>query len=71
MVAHGAMARSPRPNREPAIMHVRIPLIAMACAVLSLSGCGGGDDQDAPETVQTQILSDSRFDGDIERTSPT
>ena len=52
-------------------MHVRISLIAMACAVLSLSGCGGGDDQDAPETVQTQILSDSRFDGDIERTSPT
>jgi len=52
-------------------MHVRIPvIIAIACGILSLSGCGGGDGNSAPRTVTTQILSDSRFDGDIEQTSP-
>jgi hypothetical protein len=51
-------------------MHVRIPVIAIACGILSLSGCGGGGDNSAPPTVTTQILSDSRFDGDIEQTSP-
>jgi len=50
-------------------MHVRIPVIAIACGILSLSGCGGGGDNSAPQTVTTQILSDSRFDGDIEQTS--
>jgi hypothetical protein len=49
-------------------MHVRIPLIAVACGILSLSGCGGGNDA-APQPVQTQILSDAQFDGDIEQTS--
>jgi hypothetical protein len=53
-------------------MNVRIPLIAIACGVLSLSGCGGGDDNiDSTPTVTTQILSDSRFDGDIEKISET
>jgi hypothetical protein len=62
------MATTPRPIREPAIMHVRIPVIAIACGVLSLSGCGGGGGDIAPApTVTTQILSDSRFDGDIEQ----
>jgi hypothetical protein len=48
----------------------RIPLIALACGILSLSGCGGGDDIRGPDTVTTHILSDARFDGDIERTAP-
>jgi hypothetical protein len=52
-------------------MYLRIPVIAVACSILSLSGCGEDDDGSAPETVTTQILSDSRFDGDIEQTSPT
>jgi hypothetical protein len=53
-------------------MHVRIPLIAVACGVLSLSGCGGGGDNlESPPTVTTQILSDPRFDGDIEQISQT
>jgi hypothetical protein len=51
-------------------MYVRIAVIAVACAVLSVSGCGGGD-SNAPQTFTTQILSDSRSDGDIEQTSPS
>ena len=51
-------------------MHVRIPILAVACGILTLSGCGGGDDGSTPQTFTTHILSDSRFDGDIERTSP-
>jgi hypothetical protein len=51
-------------------MHVRIPVIATACGILSLSGCGGGGGDSAPQPVQTQILSDAQFDGDIEQTSP-
>jgi hypothetical protein len=50
-------------------MHVRIPVIAIACGILSLSGCGGGGDNSAPQTFQTQIYSDSSFDGDIEQVS--
>jgi hypothetical protein len=50
-------------------MHVRIPVIATACGILSLSGCGGGGDNSAPQTFQTQIYSDSSFDGDIEQVS--
>jgi hypothetical protein len=53
-------------------MHVRTSVIAMACGILSLSGCGGGGgDNAAPQPVQTQILSDAQFDGDIEQTSQT
>jgi hypothetical protein len=52
-------------------MHARIPVIAIACGILSLSGCGGGGGNSAPPTVTTQILSDSAFDGDIEQTSPS
>jgi hypothetical protein len=54
-------------------MHVRIPVIAIACGILSLTGCGGEDDDDdrgAPDAVTVQILSDARFDGDIEQTAP-
>jgi hypothetical protein len=53
-------------------MHVRTAVIATACGILSLSGCGGGGGgiASAPQPIQTQILSDARFDGDIEQTSP-
>lgn len=51
-------------------MHVRIAVIAVACSILGLSGCGGDDDDNTQDTFTTQILSDSRFDGDIEQTSP-
>jgi hypothetical protein len=50
-------------------MYVRIPVVAIACGILSLSGCGGGGDNGAPQTFQTQIYSDSSFDGDIEQVS--
>jgi hypothetical protein len=52
-------------------MNVRFPAIALACGILGLSGCGGDDGRDSPDTFTTHILSDSRFDGDIEQTSPT
>lgn len=52
-------------------MHIRIAVVAIACGVISLSGCGGGNGNGAPQTVVTQILSDPAFDGDIEQTSPT
>ncbi|MFL6604895.1 MAG: hypothetical protein ACJ8R9_26665 [Steroidobacteraceae bacterium] len=53
-------------------MHIRIPVIAIICGVLSLSGCGGGGDSiQTPPSVTTQILSDPRFDGDIEQVSQT
>jgi hypothetical protein len=53
-------------------MHVRTLSIATACGVLCLSACGAGDDPGAPtvQTFTTHILSDARFDGDIEQTSP-
>lgn len=37
--------------------------------LLALSGCGGGDNP--PDLTQTQILSDSGYDGDIEQTGPS
>jgi hypothetical protein len=52
-------------------MYVRIPVIALACGILGLSGCGGGGDNRAPQKFTTQILSDPTYDGDIEQTSPT
>ncbi len=42
-------------------------LVAAALLVV-VAGCGGGND--APEITQTQILSDSGYDGDIEQTGP-
>jgi hypothetical protein len=52
------------------IMHVRIPVIAIACGILTLSGCGGSTDNSAPPRSTTQIISDPRFDGDIEQIAP-
>jgi hypothetical protein len=57
---------------ELAMTCLRTLAIALACATLSLTGCGGGDGGDrAPPLLTTQIFSDSGFDGDIEQTSPT
>jgi hypothetical protein len=46
--------------------------LAIACAIISLTGCNNGDgDIGPPILVTTQIQSDPGFDGDIEQTSPT
>ena len=45
------------------------PLRIVAAALLVvIAGCGGGGDN-PPDILQTQILSDSGYDGDIEQTS--
>jgi len=44
--------------------------ISVVGALLCLAGCGGSGDG-VPTQVVTQILSDPRFDGDIEQTSST
>jgi hypothetical protein len=53
------------------MMNVRFPVIVLACGILGLAGCGGGDGNDSQDTFTTHILSDARFDGDIEQTSAT
>jgi hypothetical protein len=53
------------------MMNVRFPVIVLACSILGLAGCGGGDGNDSQDTFTTHILSDARFDGDIEQTSAT
>ncbi len=45
--------------------------ISIVGALLCLAACGGDGNRGVPPQVVTQILSDSRFDGDIEQTSPT
>lgn len=52
------------------MVYARILTAAIACAVLSLAGCGGGGDTVARSPVVTQILSDAAFDGDIQQTAP-
>jgi hypothetical protein len=45
--------------------------IAIACAAISLAGCGGGSVSGGPPPpITTEILSDAGFDGNIEQTSP-
>ena len=44
--------------------------ISVVCSLLCLAGCAGNGDG-VPPPVVTQILSDARFDGDIEQTSST
>ena len=51
-------------------MNLRIPAIAAACGILCLSGCRGTENDNGSRTFTTHILSDSRFDGDIEQTAP-
>jgi hypothetical protein len=43
--------------------------IGVACALLCLAGCGGDRPPVVPPPVVTHILSNPRFDGDIEQTS--
>ena len=52
-------------------MFFKLLRLAAASSLIALAGCGGGGDNiDQPDIVQTQILSDSGFDGDIEQTGP-
>jgi hypothetical protein len=52
-------------------MYLRRSALAAACGMLFLSGCGGGEEiDDGPPIYTSQILSDARFDGDIELVSP-
>jgi hypothetical protein len=45
--------------------------VLVVASLVTVAGCGGGGDDNAPpEIIQTQILSDSGFDGDIEQTGP-
>jgi hypothetical protein len=47
-----------------------LPLRALTLVTfIALAGCGGGGDN-PPDITQTQILSDSGYDGDIEQTGP-
>jgi hypothetical protein len=45
--------------------------ISVVCALPCLTGCGGSGAAGIPPPVVTHILSDPRFDGDIEQTSRT
>jgi hypothetical protein len=52
--------------------NLKIFTFVIACAVITLTGCGnGGNDAGPPILVTTQITSDPGFDGDIEQTSPS
>jgi hypothetical protein len=55
------------------MIHLRTLAIVIACAAISLAGCGGGDGgpRPPPPAITTQIMSDAGFDGDIEQTSST
>jgi len=52
--------------------HLKAMMIAAACVIFGLTGCGGGGDGGSqPQTFTAQISSDPAFDGDIEQTSTT
>jgi hypothetical protein len=52
-------------------MVLKLLRVLVLAAGLALAGCGGGGNDDGPpEIIQTQILSDSGSDGDIEQTGP-
>jgi hypothetical protein len=45
--------------------------VLAVASLVTVAGCGGGGGDDGPpEIIQTQILSDSGYDGDIEQTGP-
>jgi len=44
--------------------------ISAVCALLGLAGCGGTSAGGIPPPIVTQILSNPRFDGDIEQIAP-
>jgi hypothetical protein len=46
-------------------------VIGVVCALLCLTGCGGSSGGGIPPSLVSHILSNPRFDGDIEQTSPT
>lgn len=50
-------------------MKLRILAIALTLGALTLAGCGGDDPDPPPRRFTAEILSDSRFDGDIEQVS--
>jgi hypothetical protein len=50
--------------------YLRTLAIFIACAAMSLTGCGGDSRNGPPPAITTQILSDSAFDGDIQETAP-
>jgi hypothetical protein len=50
--------------------YLRTFAIFIACAAMSLTGCGGDSRSGPPPAITTQILSDSSFDGDIQETAP-
>lgn len=45
--------------------------IGVACALLCLAGCGGSSAGGIPPGIVTHIVSNPRFDGDIEQTAPS
>jgi len=53
---------------QVSVMRLPIPVLAIACGLLT-SGCYDNSGNGTPNAITTQILSDARFDGDIERTS--
>jgi hypothetical protein len=59
-----------RAGTSMGVRPVRAAITAVG-ALLCLLSCGGGSGHFIPPQVVTQILSDSRFDGDIEQVSAT
>lgn len=46
-------------------MKIQLASAAITCGFIALAGCGGGDQPPPPQSVTTQIYSDSSYDGDI------
>ena len=44
---------------------MKIPVVVMLVATLTLAACGGGGGSSSPPVIVTQILSDPVYDGDI------
>jgi len=63
-----------RSGRRPALLLNDMQVgaaIGVVCALLCLAGCGGSSTGGIPPPIVTHILSNPRFDGDIEQTSRT
>jgi len=73
MEGANALEVTRRPRQRSALQPIGAHIgaaIAAVFALLGLGSCGSGGGFVAPQIV-TQILSNFRFDGDIEQTSPT